>query len=350
MSGLLRRLGGVFLRPRATLAALRPGEGASDGLALLLLYTIGAKLEPLARGVASFQASAGAAAALGLALSVVAFLPWLVCGLGVELALGRRERSVAGELLKAPLVVCAAAAVLLDHLGAPLPGPDYLPELLGGALSVALALWVRPALARTSDEAAVAGAQPRSRRGLALIGGGALVLIVAAGVADARVIGARWSTMAPVGVGEASPAFRAPLLGGGEFSEASLAKGPHLLVFWTTWCGVCAQETPMIAALSRRYAARGLRVVAVNADAGAAADPSRVALVEAYRRAHELPSPELQIAMDEGAARVAFRVRVYPHLVLVDRGGQVRQMFQGRTFESTLAGAIEQLLEEDGAR
>jgi thiol-disulfide isomerase/thioredoxin len=349
MIGLLSRLGGVLSRPRRTLAALRPGEGASDGLALLLLYTVGAKLEPLARGVASFQASAGAAAALGLALSVVAFLPWALCGLGVELALGR-GRSVASELLKAPLVVCAAAAVLLDHLGAPLPGPDYLPELLGGAISVALALWVRPVTPRAGEDAARTDAQPASGRGRAWLGGLALALIAVAGIADARVIRARWSTMAPVGVGEGAPSFRAPLLEGGEFSEASLADAPHLLVFWTTWCGVCAQEMPMIAAMSRRYAARGLRVVAINADAGAAADPSRRALVEAYQRAHEMPAAGLRIAMDEGSARAAFRVRVFPHSVLIGRGGQIRHMFQGRTFESTLAGAIEEVLAGGGER
>ena len=337
MRSFLFRLGGVLIRPRATLRALLPGEGAGDGLALLGLYAVGAKLEPLARGVASFEASAGISALLGLVTSVVAFLPWVLTGVAVEVALGR-ARAERSELVKAPLLVCAVAGILLDHLGAPLPGPDYAPEAIGAAGALALALWVRPALPVPAEAAAPrpTGAQRRAT------GVGALVVAAAAAaaVADGRLVAGRWSTMAPLGVGQAIPSFRAPLLDGGALSDAELGAAPHLLVFWTTWCGVCEQEMPTLVAIERRFAGRGLRVVMVNADGGGAGE--RRALVEGYRRGREMPAA---IALDDGAMRAAFRVRVYPHLVLVDRRGAVRLMHQGRILESTLAAAVEAALE-----
>ncbi len=340
MRSFLFRIGGLVVRPRTTLRALSPGEGASDGLALLALYAVGAKLEPLARGAASFQASAGVSAVLGLSLAVVAFLPWVLAGLAVELALGR-ARAERSELIKVPLLLAACAAVLLDHAGAPIPGPDFVPEALGAAASVALALWVRPALP-VAEGAVTPASTTLQRRAVAV---GALVLAgaAAAAVADGRMVAERWSTMAPVGVGEVSPSFRAPLLDGGAVSADDLAAAPHLFVFWTTWCGVCEQEMPTIAAIERRFAERGLRVIAVNADAGG--DHERRALVDAYRRGHTMPGA---IALDAGSMRSAFRVRVYPHLVLVDRAGRIRNMHQGRVFEGTLASEIEAVLGEGG--
>ena len=95
--------------------------------------------------------------------------------------------------------------------------------------------------------------------------------------------------------------------------------------------------------LHRAYADRGLKVVAVNADAPG---PERRALVDAYLQARPQPMP---VALDDGSARRALRVQVFPHLVLVDRQGTIRHMHQGRVLASTLRGEIEGLLGEGAA-
>lgn len=337
-----QRYAGLLIAPRATIRGLQPGVGASDGLCLLGLYAIGGKLEPLARGVAGFQASEGFASILAFALGFVAFLPWVIATVLVELVLGR-ARAERAELTKVPLLVCVAAAGVADHLGVMVPGPAYIPEALGVVWAVILAAWIRPAVVvEGGGEAAIAApAVSRGRRRATAFVAVLLLALVGAGAAlDLAMIRGRWSTMAPVGVGEPAPEFAAPLRGGGALRSDALAGEVHLLVFWTTWCGVCSAEMPTYAELTRAYEGRGLRVVAVNADAPS---PERGALVEAYLQ--QRPQP-MAIALDDGSARRAFRVQVYPHLVLLDRKGTIRHMHQGRVLESTLRGEIEALLGE----
>jgi thiol-disulfide isomerase/thioredoxin len=41
---------------------------------------------------------------------------------------------------------------------------------------------------------------------------------------------------------------------------------PVLMTFWATWCEPCRDEYPMLNALAKQYAAKGLKVVGVNFD------------------------------------------------------------------------------------
>ena len=89
----------------------------------------------------------------------------------------------------------------------------------------------------------------------------------------------------------------------------------------------------------RELAARhpGLRVIAVNADR----EGDVPALASAYRDAHALP---FRIALDGGGSMTrGFRVRMFPHLVLVDAAGRIRGVYQGRSFARTLDTAIDGL-------
>ncbi|MEZ4385818.1 MAG: TlpA disulfide reductase family protein, partial [Nannocystaceae bacterium] len=221
-----------------------------------------------------------------------------------------------------------------------LPGPAYLPELVGAAWAVGVAAWVRADVIVDAE----AEARPLAAawaRGAAATGLGALVLLGVNAAADLRYLSARWTTLAPLSAGEAIGEFSTPLLDGGALRSDELGEGVHLLVFWTTWCGVCESEMPTLVELDRRYRGRGLRIAAINGDSDA---PGRLDLVRGYRDSHALPFP---VALDRGALRQRFRVRVFPHIVLI-RDGQVRHMHQGRVLESTLAGEIEALLAEAG--
>lgn len=332
---LLQRYGGILLRPRTTIQSLAPGDGAIDGLVLVVLYGLGAKLEPLAHGVADFQASQGLSAVVALALGFVAYLPWVLTTLLVELTLGR-DRTERTELCKVPLLVCAAGAGLADHLGATLPGPVYLPELLGAAWAVGIAAWVRADIVTDEQKTAV----PMQQRARQLAGGVGLLfvaLLAANATADVRYLSARWSTLAPLSTGEPITPFNVQLLEGGQLHSDELREGVHMLVFWTTWCGVCESEMPTLAELDRNFGERGLRITAVNSDSDG---PARLGKVKKFRDRLQLP---FQIALDHGALRKIFRVRAFPHIVLIS-DQQVRYMHQGRVLESTLAGEIETLL------
>ncbi|HEY8376518.1 MAG TPA: TlpA disulfide reductase family protein, partial [Nannocystis sp.] len=113
--------------------------------------------------------------------------------------------------------------------------------------------------------------------------------------------------------------------------------GPRLLVFFTSWCGVCSDEMAKYSALHREYAERGFSVVGVNCDR----EGDQRAIARRYRDDRDLP---FRVVLDRGGLARAFRLSVYPHLVLVDAAGQIRWVHQGRAMESTLRSAIEAAL------
>ncbi|HEY0136032.1 MAG TPA: TlpA disulfide reductase family protein [Nannocystis sp.] len=326
----LRRVGGMLVAPRATVADLSESTGRYDGVWLALAWLAAVGLVDLGDALADLRALGGLGGALGLVQGLWPLLPWLLASTAVEWLLGA-SRAHRAALCLVPMLVIGGAAHLLAAVVAV---PAYVPAALGAAAALALAAYVRPAIA-TKDMSPGTG-RPR----LAMIDmiAGALVtalVLVSAGRDLTRLVRA-WPTLAPASAGDPLPVFTAPLLDGGVLRSADLPGRPHLLIFWTTWCGVCRSEMPMYRELAARHP--GVQVIAVNADRDGDA-----AAVRAYRDTHALPFP---IALDDGTMTRGFRVRMYPHLVLVDGQGQLRGVYQGRSFASTLDAAIMRLTQK----
>ena len=95
---------------------------------------------------------------------------------------------------------------------------------------------------------------------------GIVVLILGGGLlAATRYLG---DELFPVTVGSKAPDFRANTIDGAPVAK-TLAdyKGEIVLLnVWATWCLPCRTEMPSIQALHDRFAARGLKVVAVSID------------------------------------------------------------------------------------
>jgi len=325
----LARWGGVLLRPRTTIAALAPDAGPRDGLVFILLFAAGAHLLPLGDAAADFSAMAGLAALPTLLSGFTVLIPWLVATLGVEALLGP-QRAHRAALCLLPMLLVVVLARLLAGAGHPLPVPKYSIEIAGAVLAAALALWIRPAV-RLSREPADS-APPRSPAAVVV---GALVLLlplVSAG-RDAADLARHWRTLAPVSAGEEVPDFHADDLDGADFTAADLRGKAHLLVFFTSWCGVCSDEMATYAAVHRELGERGFEVVGVNCDR----EGDQRAIAARYRDDKGLP---FRIVLDHGALARAFRLSVYPHLVLVDAHGQIRWVHQGRVMDRTLRASI----------
>jgi thiol-disulfide isomerase/thioredoxin len=316
----------MLVAPRATLRSLSARTGRHDGALLALAWFATVGLLDLGDALADLRAIGGLSGALGLVQGLWPLLPWLLASTAVEWLLGA-PRAHRAALCLVPMLVLGGAAHLLSGV---VSMPSYLPSALGAVAALGLAAHVRPAIADADDMAPGTGPRPT----LAAIAGALIAtLVLASGGRDlARLIRA-WPTLAPASVGDALPMFAAPLLDGGTLRSADLEGRPHLLIFWTTWCGVCKSEMPMYRELAARHP--GVQVVAVNADRDGDA-----AAVRAYRDAHRLPFP---VALDGGAMTRGFRVRMYPHLVLVDGHGQLRGVYQGRSFARTLDAALTQL-------
>jgi cytochrome c biogenesis protein CcmG/thiol:disulfide interchange protein DsbE len=168
-------------------------------------------------------------------------------------------------------------------------------------------------------------------RRLAVGGGRFLVLfaLAACGRGDAAATHASTDTTAddggafrPLTVGEAVPAYAAPVVGGGAGDSVRIAVGdsssaaPLTLVnVWATWCTACREEFGDLERLHRDYSARGVRVVAVSVDES---DDARVA------RFAKSEGATFTIAHDpERRVQALFQTVGVPETYLVSRDGKL---------------------------
>ncbi len=343
MIALLRRIGGVLLAPRPLFKNMPDAAGPRDDVALFTAYALAVALPGLAAALADFMALGLLPGLSGLAQALLPLLPWVLTRSAVEWRLGD-ARAHRASLCMVPLLVLAALAHLADLRAVSLPGPAYLPALLGGLAALALASWARSAIPsrperspdlpqKPADHGAPGLSQETGKppRGSAVLGLAITALVATNAALDARQIAGAWSTLAPVATGDPMPDFALPLLDGGTLRRADLVGAPHLLIFWTTWCGVCEAEMPMYAAVAARHPA--LKVVGINADREGEVSE----LVRRYRDTHDLRFP---IALDRGGLGRDLRVRMFPHLLLLAADGQIAAVFRGRTFERSLESAI----------
>jgi hypothetical protein len=139
----MQRWGGILIQPRATLTALGDREGRYDWWLLAGLFVLGSQVEYLTEAVARFQAFRSVLVLIN-ALALSLLTPLLV-GLLAESLVGS-ARSRYRHLPLVALVVVATVAHLLRQQGVVLPGPRYLPEMLGTVWAAGLALWIRKAI------------------------------------------------------------------------------------------------------------------------------------------------------------------------------------------------------------
>ena len=93
-----------------------------------------------------------------------------------------------------------------------------------------------------------------------------------------------------------------------------LGKENLYLVFWATWCGVCADEIPNLVNVHRN--SKGVNLVAVNPGVNDSLQRARK-----YRDKYQLP---YTIVFDEtGLSAQAFGVSGVPTAVLIDKRGEV---------------------------
>lgn len=154
MNPLLRalwRYGGLLWRPRATMRALSPDEGRWDGLVLGALYFLCVGTLEALKGVAMARVTADLGGLLMLVASVgrVLVAPIVVL-VACETVLGRARSHRRGLMLLPLLVV---AALLHEAAAQGMPVRSLVPEIAGGLLCLALAWWVRPAIAPQEDPA-----------------------------------------------------------------------------------------------------------------------------------------------------------------------------------------------------
>ena len=139
-------------------------------------------------------------------------------------------------------------------------------------------------------------------------------------------------------VGKPAPDFKLSLLDGGEI-ELSALKGKNvvLLDFWATWCGPCRQVMPALDRVSKDYASKGVRYLAVNLRE----EPDKI---NAFLKQAGL---KLEVPLDkDGKVAGSYNVRGIPTMVIVDKEGIVREVHVGASpnLEVELRKALDQIL------
>ena len=126
---------------------------------------------------------------------------------------------------------------------------------------------------------------------------------------------------------EAAPNFNATTTAGEKFNNSSLKGKVVLLEFWTTWCGYCLQEAPLVEQLNDEFSAKGLVVLTINVG-------ESKKTVKKYLEQH--PRKTRVVLTDDTNLAAMFEAKSYPIYVVIDRDGNVAATQKGAGGEDAL--------------
>jgi thiol-disulfide isomerase/thioredoxin len=121
-------------------------------------------------------------------------------------------------------------------------------------------------------------------------------------------------------------------------------RGKVVLVnFWATWCEPCREEMPHLAALARKYGARGLSLVTISAD-----EPEQERDAAAFLKSSKVSFPAWLKRVKNDDAFITFIDKDWsgalPATFLFDRKGAKAARFVGEADLAELEVAIRKLL------
>jgi thiol-disulfide isomerase/thioredoxin len=117
--------------------------------------------------------------------------------------------------------------------------------------------------------------------------------------------------------------------------SADLRGAPVILDFWSTTCGPCAVQAPILDRIARKYDGKGLIVVGVNVEDGP----------DAARSYAQRRGLGYMVGVDPtGEVVERFGVEMIPTLVVIDREGKVVAYVRGivdeRALDEMVAAAL----------
>jgi TonB family protein len=118
--------------------------------------------------------------------------------------------------------------------------------------------------------------------------------------------------------GKSAPPFKLEDLSGQRFELASLRGKPVLLDFWTTWCGPCKEEIPVLEKLHRDNPDLMVLGVDVGEDA---------AIVRKFLSENKITYPILLGGKDHMVE--AYEARAFPSVVIIDKDAVIRNYMTG---------------------
>jgi thiol-disulfide isomerase/thioredoxin len=142
--------------------------------------------------------------------------------------------------------------------------------------------------------------------------------------------------------GRPAPPFSVTGYDGRPVSSADLAGKPYLVYFWFTGCPPCLRTSPLLAELDREYAAKGFRIVGLNADRVLElpyGDEQRLAYARQQGLSFTLANLTSEVQEAYGS------VSVFPTLFFVDAKGTIVRQLVNQPEKAALEAAVKLALE-----
>jgi thiol-disulfide isomerase/thioredoxin len=130
---------------------------------------------------------------------------------------------------------------------------------------------------------------------------------------------------------QAAPRFRARTMSGESFNTESVKGKVVLLEFWTTWCQYCHVEEPLVEAINKEFADKGLIVLAIDV-----AESKKT--VKKYLEQH--PRACRIVLTEDTNLAAMYQANVYPIYVVIDRAGNISGEQRGAGGERALRGLL----------
>jgi thiol-disulfide isomerase/thioredoxin len=166
----------------------------------------------------------------------------------------------------------------------------------------------------------------------------ACVALAAGIVAGPRLV--EWASGAENGSASAVSTLWATTLPAPDNQPQSLAqfRGKPLVVnFWASWCGPCVAEMPALAALHKKYAAKGIQFVGIAVDTA----PNVQGFV--HRVNVDYPLVVAGFGGGDLARQFGDEQGALPFTVVIDASGKVRSTTLGQVKPEKLAQTLDAL-------
>ena len=130
---------------------------------------------------------------------------------------------------------------------------------------------------------------------------------------------------------EPAPRFNAKATNGETFSNASIKGKVVLLEFWTSWCGYCKEEAPLVEKISHEFTDKDLLVLAINV--GESKKTVKKYLDQYPRTCRIVLTEDTNLA-------AMYAATAYPIYVVIDREGNIAGTQRGAGGEDALRSLL----------
>jgi thiol-disulfide isomerase/thioredoxin len=136
------------------------------------------------------------------------------------------------------------------------------------------------------------------------------------------------------------PSLKLKDLSGQTVRPSSLRGHIVVLSFWATWCGPCQEELPRLSAISKSYAGKNVRFIAVSID-----DKKDIHKIQPFLQKHSVALDVWTGASADTLDRFGLG-NIVPGTVILDKQGDAITRIMGEARENDIRSAVDWLLNQ----